>query len=364
MVVLKVLKENAPSLNDELYQRFITEARIMARLDHPNIVRIYDVGFLHDSRPFLVMDFLEGEDAFHHLKHHGPMPPHRILPMMLDLLDGIAQVHEKGIVHKDLKPSNVFLVNPHTDEERLVLLDFGVARRAFFQQQMTVAGQIVGTCRYLAPEYITRQEVSPAMDVYQLGLVLVELLTGRAVVDEDDIGACLMAHCRGNLPVPPPWNENQFGALVRLALHIDPTQRFENGAVFRDALNLYLDSSEGRTMMESSVALWGRKAPDSQHLSPMEPPRTGQPTSPSRASISANTTTGRSAPLSTRSQRRVPTPTRNHTYDELFERATEAYMHHDHTTALKLFEACHALRPQDSRVVHNINRLKAVMPKQ
>ncbi len=147
-VAIKVLRDVDNDMSVELRQRFVGEAKIIAQLNHPNIVGVHDMGLWGpENRPYFVMDLLNGFDASQHLKSYGPFEPGRILPSFIDVLDAIGQVHERGFVHKDLKPSNLFLVEPETVRERLMILDFGVARQAMQASSMTMAGQFVGTCQ-------------------------------------------------------------------------------------------------------------------------------------------------------------------------------------------------------------------------
>ena len=171
-------------------ERFKHEATVSAQLDHPNIITIHDMGFASATRPFIVMELLDGHDWRAELTKNGPLPAERIIHLSKAALRGLAQAHSLGVVHKDLKPENIFLVNPGSPREEVRLLDFGLASlKANRASNITESGQVAGTARYMAPEYLKDHDLSPAIDVYQMGLILLEMLTGapanHGLPDED-----------------------------------------------------------------------------------------------------------------------------------------------------------------------------------
>ena len=146
----------------DFVRRFEREAKLAARVKHPCIVEVYDVGVIDDEHtPYMVMERLDGWDLEQHLRRHGPMPPGRIIPLFIQALEGIGCAHEAGIVHKDLKPSNIFLRHPDTRHEGLCVLDFGVARQEGTDTaRLTRTDSAFGTPHYMAPEYSTHQITS------------------------------------------------------------------------------------------------------------------------------------------------------------------------------------------------------------
>ena len=211
------------------------EAKTAASIRHANIVSIYGFGF-HDDQPYIAMEFLDGLDFEELLKNHGPLPFARVHPLFLKALDALGAVHKKGIVHKDLKPANLFIVAPNTPHEDLRVLDFGVARIMEDDQKMTGTGQLFGTPNYLAPEYVQGKDVTPAVDVYQMGLILLELLTGHVAVEGTNPYATALAHCGGQVPIPTRLLHSPIGPILTQAISTDPAGRYPNAAAFHAAL--------------------------------------------------------------------------------------------------------------------------------
>jgi serine/threonine protein kinase len=172
-VALKRLAENL-SRDDELRARFQREARLAAKLAHPNVVRVYDVGVDDDGRPFIAMEYVAGETLAELVARRGPLPPQEVAELGVQACRALAAAHEAGLVHRDVKPQNLLLRNDGV----LKLGDFGVAV-GLEGTRLTMAGTVLGTAAYLAPEQARGEEVTAAADVYGLGAVLYELLTGR-----------------------------------------------------------------------------------------------------------------------------------------------------------------------------------------
>jgi serine/threonine-protein kinase len=171
-VALKRLAENL-ARDDDLRARFQREARLAARLAHPNVVRIYDVGEDDDGRPFIAMEYVEGETLAEAVARRGPLPPREVAELGIQACRALAAAHEAGLVHRDVKPQNLLL----RSDGVLKLGDFGVAV-GLEGTRLTMAGTVLGTAAYLAPEQARGEEVTAAADVYGLGAVLYELLTG------------------------------------------------------------------------------------------------------------------------------------------------------------------------------------------
>jgi serine/threonine-protein kinase len=172
-IALKRLAENL-SRDDDLRARFQREARLAARLAHPNVVRIYDVGVDDEGRPFIAMEYVAGETLAELVSRRGPLPAREVAGLGIQACRALAAAHEAGLVHRDVKPQNLLL---RTDGV-LKLGDFGVAV-GLEGTRLTIAGTVLGTAAYLAPEQARGEDVTAAADVYGLGAVLYELLTGR-----------------------------------------------------------------------------------------------------------------------------------------------------------------------------------------
>jgi serine/threonine-protein kinase len=171
-VALKLMADHCA--DDAAFRaRFAREARAAARLSHPNIVQVFDIGE-EAGLPFIVMEYVEGETLGDTLARERRVAPERAVEIARECCAGLACAHAAGLVHRDIKPQNLLV----TTDGTIKIADFGVAH-ALDQTRLTLTGSIVGTARYLAPEQTTGGPITPAADVYALGVVLYELLAGR-----------------------------------------------------------------------------------------------------------------------------------------------------------------------------------------
>jgi serine/threonine protein kinase len=168
-VAVKLLAENLAG-DAAFRERFLREARHSARLSHPNVVSVYDTGEADDGRPYIVMEHVKGTT----LADRGPLPADEAVALAVQACHGLAHAHAAGLVHRDIKPQNLLL----REDGMLKIADFGIARAAE-ATALTQAGTVLGTAAYLSPEQAAGEEVTSAADVYSLGAVVYELLTGR-----------------------------------------------------------------------------------------------------------------------------------------------------------------------------------------
>ena len=161
-VAVKLLAESLAG-DQAFRRRFLREARLAARLSHPNVVGVYDAGEAEDGRPYIVMEYVDGST----LEGRGRLPPREAVGLAVQACHGLAHAHAAGLVHRDVKPHNLLLRSDGT----LKVADFGIARAAE-ATALTQVGTVLGTAAYLAPEQATGGEVTPATDVYSLGAVL------------------------------------------------------------------------------------------------------------------------------------------------------------------------------------------------
>src|SRR3954447_1759312 len=222
---LKVLHSHF--LEDEEYvERFRREARAVAQLSHPNIVTVIDRGEA-DGHQFIVFEFVDGENLKELVHRSGPLPARRAVELALAVADGLAFAHQHELVHRDVKPQNVLL---NGDGEAKVT-DFGIARSLDVEHGVTQTGTVLGTSNYLSPEQAGGKPVGPATDVYSLGVVLFELLTGDVPFPGDNFVAVAMKHI--NDP-PPDLLELRPDLPMRLvvtvdrALAKDPAERYRS----------------------------------------------------------------------------------------------------------------------------------------
>jgi serine/threonine-protein kinase len=209
-------------------ERLRREARAAARLDHPNIARVLDLGE-HDGRPYLVMELLEGESLAARIDRVGPMPPAEAARIVAAVADALEAAHHAGVVHRDVKPGNVFL----TSTGAVKVLDFGIASAA--GDAALTTGDLIGTAAYLAPERALGQRATPAADVYALGVVLYELLAGHRPFEAGSEVELAMAHVNADPPSLRQAAPSTPGFLVAAchnALAKDPSARPASAAVF------------------------------------------------------------------------------------------------------------------------------------
>ena len=194
-VALKVMDARY-SGDQQFLTRFQREARAVARLKDPGLVAVYDQGF--DGRhPFLVMELVEGGTLRELLRERGPMPPHAVAAVLAPVLSGLAVAHRAGLIHRDIKPENVLI----SDDGDVKIADFGLVR-AVAEAKITSTSVILGTAAYLSPEQVSTGDASPRSDVYAVGILAYELLTGTTPFTGDS--ALTIAYQRMDNDVPAP----------------------------------------------------------------------------------------------------------------------------------------------------------------
>jgi serine/threonine-protein kinase len=226
-VAVKVFRREL-SGDHKLRERFRREATSTRRLVHPNIIEILDQGDMDDGTPFLVMEFLEGQNLEIVLKKHGgPLPLPRVIDLMLQVVSGLARAHDFQVIHRDLKPDNLFVCASPDGEELVKILDFGIAR-FMLDSRLTGTGEIFGTPQYMAPERITTIEAGPSADLYALGCIMFRCCTGRLPFAATDVTAFLIQHLKERPPSPRAFNPEvpvELDGLILQCLEKSPTQR-------------------------------------------------------------------------------------------------------------------------------------------
>lgn len=249
LVALKILSPQVAVLGDEQTARFLREARAGSRLSHPGIVEINDFGITESGLPFFVMEYLEGEDLGHRLDRDEQLPWPLARDLMLQILDALSVAHAKGVIHRDLKPENCFLTKGPNGEERLKLVDFGIAKllSEVDAKTLTQDGRILGTPHYMAPEQAIGKQIDVRADIYASTIILFELLTGRPPFNEGPAMAILSQHLTqpppslrevdSNIDVPEPLE-----AIIAKGLAKDPEERFASADEFSAALRAIHES--------------------------------------------------------------------------------------------------------------------------
>ncbi len=237
-VALKVLDSNYGAGRDESFrQRFLVEAALTAKLGHPNTVRIFDYGCSADGIFYLAMEFLEGEPLDRALAK-GPLGWRRVLSMGQQVARALREAHELGVVHRDLKPANIMVLSADDDADHIKVLDFGLVKSFIDGQELegraiTQQGMLMGSPPYMAPEQGDKNRADPRSDIYSLGCILFELLTGKPPYSGGSPLEIILKHVNEPIPaiVTPPKFEpipEAMSAIVVKCLQKSPMDRFQS----------------------------------------------------------------------------------------------------------------------------------------
>ena len=248
-VAVKVLHPHLAE-DEEFLERFRREALAAARLSHPNIVSIYDTGSERSvddvPRNYIVMEYCAGGTLTDIIQEHGPLDAQRASGITCGICDALAYAHSSGVVHRDIKPANVLL----TSDGTLKVADFGIAKAAFGDADITTTGSILGTVTYLSPEQVQGEEPSARSDLYSLGVVLYEMLVGRPPFVEESQIAVAMKHARVEPPAPRSVRagiSRPVEAVVMKALQKNPGDRYESAETMKRGLESAAGPSSSQT---------------------------------------------------------------------------------------------------------------------
>lgn len=227
-VALKVM---SPTLNGDpvFSERFQREANIVGQLSHPNIISVYDIG-RYKNLNYIAMDYLAGGSVQERIARG--MSAREALRIARQVATALDHAHEKGYIHRDIKPENILF----REDGSAVLSDFGVARAVSSVSRMTNAGTVVGTPHYMSPEQTRGKPVDGRADIYSLGVVLFEMLTGEVPYDAEESVAIAIKHLTAPIPHLPPPNQAYQG-LINRALAKDPDKRFQRGSELAEAID-------------------------------------------------------------------------------------------------------------------------------
>jgi eukaryotic-like serine/threonine-protein kinase len=232
-VAIKVLKP--PFASDESFvERFRREAQAAARLNHPNVVSVYDTG-ADNGTNYIVMEYVEGRTLADFISRGGRLAPMKAVEIAEKIADALAAAHAQGVIHRDIKPANIMV----TRDGVVKVMDFGIARLTTSKETIEQTAAVLGTAAYLSPEQAQGQPVDARTDVYSLGCVLYEMLTGGAPFTGDTAVAIAYKHVQ-ETPAPPssknPELSPALDAVVMRALAKNPANRYQTAADFRDDL--------------------------------------------------------------------------------------------------------------------------------
>jgi serine/threonine-protein kinase len=251
VVALKSVRREVAS-QPQFIERFREEAKIQARLESPNIVRLYQ--FLQEGDEyFMVMEFVKGRSLSKLLHDQGRVVPEQAVSLMIQTLEGLGYAHARHVVHRDVKPANI-MVN---DEGVVKVADFGIARiLGSSRQRLTQVGGVVGTLEYMSPETLMGEDATGPSDLYSCGIVLYQLLMGQLPFKHDNDWALVEMH-RTQAPPPLTGVPKMLEAAILKALAKKPADRFATAAEMAKVLRTWLQTTDGGSERADS-GLWDR----------------------------------------------------------------------------------------------------------
>ena len=231
--------------SDRILTRFMDELEAIKKLDHPNIVRLYDYDILKGGVPCIVMEYVNGRELGDVLTSVGAFSCAEICDIALQVLDGLVETHKQGIVHCDLKPENIMLVDVGARKNVVKLIDFGVASLLNKASENERSRMLVGTPQYMAPEQILHKPLGPWTDIYALGLILIELFTGHFVFDHEDPREVLRMQLYSPVVLPHKLACTEIGPIISRAVEKDVANRYQS------TQELYDEFKEASSMMRT-----------------------------------------------------------------------------------------------------------------
>ena len=289
IIALKML--NAQMAQDPNWvQRFYNEAKACSRLQHPNTIRMFDFGQTTDGRLFMTMEFLDGI-SLRDATAKGPMAPQRVAKILIQCCASLAEAHSIGIIHRDIKPDNVFLLNMAGSPDFVKLLDFSVAKLLQEGDKMhTQAGVVFGTPQYMSPEQGRGLPLDARSDLYALGILAYEMLTGMVPFHDENPMTVIQMHLRAELPPMPQNVPYSVQQIVRRALEKDAAHRYQSaGEMMQHCQQVFAELNAGNVSMggggvpRTIVAPMGQmmqpgqapNAPPQQMMQPQQPAQGG-----------------------------------------------------------------------------------------
>ena len=259
---LKMILPSAQSQVSDIQKRFSREVDLVSRLEHPNIVRLYNFGKIHHNIMWMTMEFVEGARLDHRLEGKRKLPFAQVRRYMLQMLSGLMEAHKRLIVHRDLKPANIVISRKEGYDDQVVILDFGLAKGIGTQEDSAVqeltcvdAQRIYGTPEYMAPEQLNQGEIGPWTDVYAAGLLFYEMLTGDAAVKGDSIFDIAYKQSIVPLEVPEDYVGTAIETVLKKACNKDAKKRYQDAKEFFNAIQKITAQTDEPDVLEGDDEL-------------------------------------------------------------------------------------------------------------
>ena len=292
-VAIKVLRAEFAS-DPAQVKRLVSEAEAVNSISHRNIIDIFGLGQLPDGRHYIIMEFLDGEPLDRHLRLHAPLPALEVVELLIDICGPLFAAHSAGVIHRDLKPSNVFLVHQPDGTRYLKLLDFGLAKKGVTldgRTSQTSQTQIAGTPDYMAPEQCRGLDISPRTDLYALGVMAFQMLTGKLPFEGPTPMDVMMLQVSGSAVAPStvrPGVPPEVDALVLWLLKKDPEARPASAEVVRTELKrLGLQLRAGHAVHTTRTWTGEQPAFDASKYKPAVPDEGVAPAAPPEPAAAA-----------------------------------------------------------------------------
>lgn len=304
LVAVKMLHESLTS-DEGFLKRFQQEAHAAANLSHPNVVTIHDIG-QDGFRHYIIMEYVEGRTLKQIIRAEADeertLPISRVLDLAIQICRGIGYAHRAGLVHCDVKPQNILI----TPDEQVKVADFGIARAVSSATQQQFASQVWGTPQYFAPEQASGQAPTPATDVYAIGIVLFEMLSGRLPFTAESHTAMALQHLQKPAPLVTEFNPTvppQLAQIINKVLAKEPASRYRTAGQLGRILSAYRERSLAETGAAAPVP---PAVPDADTLVPVAEQKTQIYQRPSSSSSTAKARPPLAAEISAASETRQP----------------------------------------------------------
>ena len=233
MVAVKMLSSDLAK-DRNWVQRFYNEAKACSRLHHPNTIRIFDFGQTRDGQLFMAMELLDGLSLRQVISQQAPLEPMRALKVVLQCCASLSEAHNLGIIHRDIKGDNVFLIDLPGSRDHVKLLDFGVAKLLMTEEFATQVGVVFGTPQYMSPEQGRGEPLTPRSDLYGVGILAYEMLTGSVPFSDPVPTNVLQMHLKRPVPPLPPRVPAAVQQVVMRALEKEPSRRYQTASAMME----------------------------------------------------------------------------------------------------------------------------------